>query len=509
MQIAIRVDASLHIGSGHVMRCLVLAKALSERGHQLQFLCRPQQGDLIDFIQHNGFAVSQLNPPKAWRTPKGSADYEAWLQVPWQQDAEEVVARCESVRLMIVDHYGINADWERYVKANLACQLLVIDDLVRPHHADVILDQTLGRQPQAYQQVLSNQPHLLMGCDYALLSPSFAENRKTVFAHKTLSTPHHVLITMGAVDQPNATLQVLKAFAKFTKDKPVVTVLLKPSAPHYQSVATFCQQQADWVTHHDFIEDMATLMLTQDVAIGAPGTTSWERACLGLPSIIVPIADNQQTMSEQLVKVGAAVCVELAAIAQHLLPAYQQVLEHWDDLRAVNLTLCDGLGATRALHYIEQLMTYNNAPVLLRYATSADIKLVFDWQQLPETRQYALNTASPNWQEHYAWMQKQLTHHNNFFYIITRSKGGEACGVVRLAQERGDYLLSIYLDPRQTRKGYAKAALKVIDQLHPDITIHATVLPANKASQALFTAANYHQSNDHSFIRLPHSQRLI
>jgi len=508
MQIAIRVDASLHIGSGHVMRCLVLAKALSERGHQLQFLCRPHQGDLIDFIQHNGFAVSQLKAPKAWQTPKNSADYEAWLQVPWQQDAEEVVARCESVRLMIVDHYGINASWENDVKAKLHCQLLAIDDLVRPHHADVILDQTLNRKPQAYQQRLSHKAHLLMGCDYALLAASFAESRKTALAHKTLAAPHRILITMGAVDQPNATLQVLTALARITTDKPTVTVLLKPSAPHYQSVSAFCQQQEDWVTHHDFVEEMAALMLTQDIVIGAPGTTSWERACLGVPSIIVPIAENQRTISEQLVKAGAVVCVELASIEQKLLPAYQQVIEHWADLRTVNLTLCDGAGAKRVVHYLEQLLMQSNSPVLLRQASTADIKLVFDWQQLPETRQYALNKAIPTWEEHNTWMQRQLRYDHSFFYMITLVEEGEAIGVIRLAQESEGYLLSIYLDPQQTGKGYAKAALKMIDQLHPNMTIHATVLPENKASQALFNAAQYRKVNANSFVRLPCSQRL-
>ena len=510
MNIAIRVDASIYIGSGHVMRCLVLAEALAKQGHQLTFFCRPQQGDLIDFILNKGFAVTRLNQATTEKIPQHSADYQAWLQVPWQQDADDVIAQCDTIDLMIVDHYGINAPWEDHVKTQLSCLVFVIDDLVRTHNADAILDQTLHRQAQAYQSCHHNTP-LLMGGDYALLNPVFLHARKKALqaAASPLPSPINLLITMGAVDQPNATLHVLNALAKITHERPIVTVLLNHSAPHYQCVVDFCQQHRDWVSHHPFVENMAELMLTQHLVIGAPGTTAWERACLGLPSIIVPIAENQLTMSTQLAKAGAAISVELSAISSTLLTAYYSLLEHWQSMRTINFALCDGLGVRRVAHYIEQLLMRSSPQVLLRNATVADIKQVYDWQLQPSTRQYALTPSVPTWSAHQTWMKTQLSTLSNPFYIITLAETGEAIGVVRLAAQNAVYLISIYLGHQHIGKGYAKAALACIDALHPTWTIKATVLVENTASHALFSAANYHQTRSDTFIRFPLSQRLV
>ena len=150
MKIVFRADSSIYIGSGHIMRCLVLASMLREHGHQVSFACRPQKGDLLDFVRNKGFEVKELIVPSEWSTPKSSADYEAWLQVPWNVDVDSFVSKFDSVDLVIVDHYGINAEWEKHCKTQLQCKLFVIDDLLRPHNADMILDQTLSRTPSEY-----------------------------------------------------------------------------------------------------------------------------------------------------------------------------------------------------------------------------------------------------------------------------------------------------------------------------------------------------------------------
>ena len=97
MNIVIRSDASLHIGSGHIMRCLVLAEKLKTQGHLVSFASRPQQGDLIQFVEKKGFHVYLLNKPKQWKTPKNSSDYAASLQVSWQDDAQSFIQQIEDV----------------------------------------------------------------------------------------------------------------------------------------------------------------------------------------------------------------------------------------------------------------------------------------------------------------------------------------------------------------------------------------------------------------------------
>lgn len=526
MNIVIRTDASVHIGSGHVMRCLVLAQGLTTQGHQVSFVCRPQAGDLIEFIGHKGFTVQLLAPPQTWLEPQHSADYVAWLQVPWQQDAQDLLTLVAAADLVIVDHYGLNRDWQRDIKQALDCNIMVIDDLVRDHHADLILDQTLLRRADEYQsqyQPSHAETKILTGCEFALLNPLFSDCREPALENDKLSSRPQLLLSMGGIDQPNATLLVLAALAaESALTRPRVTVLLGPRAPHYQQVKAFCVQHDDWIEHVDFVDNMAELMLQHQVAIGAPGTTSWERACLGIPSIIIPLAENQQTISRNLVAVAAAYKIELDDIVDELMPTYKRLLKNWSALRNNNLKLCDGLGLNRVLLAIESLDKTD--PFQLRRAKQADIQRVFDWQCHPSTRQYALNNQVPIWSEHKTWMTNKLCQYQDYFYIIsiadtagrtkTADTGGAAShqlhehdisvGVVRLDRlTTAEYLLSIFIDPAYYGQGIATRALAYLDDLHPHITIHARVLTANLASQQLFTQSHYQRVTVETFIRDP------
>ncbi|XNH22170.1 UDP-2,4-diacetamido-2,4,6-trideoxy-beta-L-altropyranose hydrolase [Vibrio cyclitrophicus] len=289
MKIVFRADSSIHIGSGHIMRCLVLASMLKEHGHHVSFACRPQQGDLLDFVRNKGFEVKELIVPSEWSTPKSSADYEAWLQVPWKVDVDSFVSIFASVDLVVVDHYGINAEWEERCKTQLQCKVFAIDDLLRPHNADMILDQTLSRTPSEYDSP-ELETTVLTGCDFALLNPNFVKYRQQAIQSSLHKSKPRVLVSMGGIDQPNATLQVLHELLAISDDRPLVTVLLSPKAPNYGSVKEFCSENDDWVRHLDFVDNMAELMLQHDIAIGAPGTTSWERACLGSTEHYCPIS---------------------------------------------------------------------------------------------------------------------------------------------------------------------------------------------------------------------------
>lgn len=503
MNIVIRADASIYIGSGHIMRCLVLAQALKEAGHSISFASRPQPGDLIEFVRNKGFVVKELITPDEWLIQQNSADYAAWLQVPWQADAASLIELVDNVDLLIVDHYGLNAEWEFFCKTRLVCKLFAIDDLLRQHNAEVVLDQTLSRTPSDYHQ-LNPTGLVLTGCNFALLNPHFVECREKALLTSFSPVQPKLLVTMGGIDQPNATLQTLEALSVIADNRPFVTVLLSPKAPHYDSVKQFCTEHASWITHIDFVDNMAELMLKHQAAIGAPGTTSWERACLGLPSIIIPLAENQKAISEQLVEVEAAIKVNLPDISSTLLTAYQSMIERWHDMHLTNLSVCDGLGLFRVTHCINQLSAKSNNAIVLRGATQSDIKQVYDWQLLPETRKYALTQGGPTWEGHQNWMKAKLAKVTDYFYVIESLAVDHNIGVVRLdKQSDGQYLISIFIDPNYFGQGYAKQALAYVDLLHPNMTIQATVLAENSASQRLFAAANYQKISVESFLRSP------
>ena len=505
MNILFRADASIHIGSGHVMRCLVLAKILSNRGHKVTFATRPQKGDFVDYIQQQNIQIIELLRASESTSPQNENDYTAWLKLTWLEDANDFIQKAGEVDLVIVDHYGINKEWEKHVSQSLNCKIFVIDDLVREHCANLILDQTFGRQEQEYITA-NKETRILTGSQYSLLAPQYSELRKQTEQKKSKSTDCKVLVTMGAIDTPNVTLKVLQALSIIENIN--VTVLLSPRAPHYESVSLFCTNIPS-ITHIDFSEDVATLMLEHDVAIGAPGSTSWERACLGLPSIIIPIADNQIDIAENIANAGAAIKLAIEDIEVEFKNTFKLLIDKWLEYRVANLKITDGLGVYRIAYEIEQFSPENSSNIYAscRLADKNDIEQVYKWQTLPETRRYALNKAVPKFKEHTEWMLKKLEILSDYFYIIEikkRNTGKLPAGVVRLDKiSTNEYLISIFIDPDFYGQRIAQQALTYIDTVHSNITINATILNENTASQKLFKRANYKKISDQKYQRSP------
>ncbi|MDD1782454.1 UDP-2,4-diacetamido-2,4,6-trideoxy-beta-L-altropyranose hydrolase [Enterovibrio sp. ZSDZ35] len=498
MKVIFRVDASLLIGSGHVMRCLVLAEALRKKGHQVEFACSPLKGDMRTFIRERGFNVITLAAPQRVIEPQHDADYEAWLQKSVTEDAQDFLAAVNTADLVVTDHYAIDAEWQEKILAVVDCCLLAVDDLGRCHRADLVLDQTLGRSEVEYA---SSNTKVLVGTEYALLRMDFSNKREAAISRQLSDGPLRVLVSMGGIDAPNATLKVLKNLCCHVNAD--ITVLLSPRAPHFQQVNEWCFTQPN-VRHQEFVSDMASLMLEHDIAIGAPGTTSWERACLGLPNIIVPLAENQQLICKQLVKHDAAVCVDIKDITSTLHGTYMRVIERWSQFKEANLALCDGRGVRRVVIEMEQLASKKRDGVFLQYASQEDIALIYEWQSHPDTRKYALTPNVPKWNEHQNWMSKKLQSTSDYFYMVINREDRSKVGAVRLDRlGAGHYLLSIFVDPNSYGRGIAFQALNAIDDIHPDVTLHATVLKANVASQRLFQKARYQQVDEESYIRQP------
>ncbi|MBB1320164.1 UDP-2,4-diacetamido-2,4,6-trideoxy-beta-L-altropyranose hydrolase [Shewanella sp. SR43-8] len=507
MNIVIRADASIFIGSGHIMRCLVLAEGLKQQNYNVIFACRRQPGDLVDLIRKRGFKVHELSQPKYWMTPVNDHDYSSWLQVTWQQDADSLLSKLNHVDLLIVDHYGLNFEWEKYLKVALKCHLFVIDDLVREHYCDLLLDQTLSRTSTEYTQKGSVN-NVLAGCDYALLSSGFSVVRGEILSSSLASiNPVSVklLLSMGAIDLPNATMSVLESFSKcIANERPKITVLLGSNAPEYKQVKDFCLNNLDWITHIDYVDNMPRLMTQFDIAVGAAGITSWERACLGLPCIVIPLAENQRSVCKKLVAQQAVIKIELDEISNQLIERYTYLVKNLPAYRLRNLILCDGLGLKRVVMELTRLLDGKSNCISLRKACVEDIHLVYGWQCMETTRLYALNTIKPSFEQHQRWMLNKLSSVHDYFYILMDREQNINIGVVRLDRiNKAEYVISIFIDSAHFGKRYASQALAIIDIIHGDSTIHATVLSNNKVSHKLFTSAGYHPLSAETYIREP------
>lgn len=320
MDVVFRTDASLQIGTGHVMRCLSLADAMRTRGALCRFICRAQIGHLEEVIRSRGYGVSLL-PFRPGReglglVNDGSTPYAHWLGASWQDDSTQTLAalaETSSCDWLVVDHYALDSNWERRVGG--ACRrLMVIDDLAdRPHDCDLLVDQNLGRIAADYIDYVPAKCKILAGSQYALLRPEFSRLRaQSLRRRDSVFEVRHLLISLGGVDKDNATGDVLAALQP--SDLPAncrITVVMGPNAPWLESV----KKQAalmPWLTRVLVnVQNMAQLMLESDLAIGAAGTTSWERCCMGLPSIVLSLADNQSAIAARLSEAGAALTISV------------------------------------------------------------------------------------------------------------------------------------------------------------------------------------------------------
>jgi UDP-2,4-diacetamido-2,4,6-trideoxy-beta-L-altropyranose hydrolase len=314
MYIVFRTDASIQIGTGHVMRCLTLAQALRECGARCSFICRAHTGNLIDLIRQRGFMVHELRCDHGWATQENTPPHAGWLGADWQADAEQskVIARKTAIDWLIVDHYALDRRWELAMRAN--CRyIMAIDDLAdRTHDCDLLLDQNLGRKSEDYRSLIDSKVKSLIGPNYALLRPEFSALRaKSLHRRQNKPPLRNLIVSMGGVDKDNFTGRVLAGLQACTLPADLrVKVVLGPLAPWLKQV----QAQATLITCKTDVlvgvKDMAHLMAESDLAIGAAGGTAWERCSLGLPSLVLVQAQNQLLGALALQNAGAAVVME-------------------------------------------------------------------------------------------------------------------------------------------------------------------------------------------------------
>jgi UDP-2,4-diacetamido-2,4,6-trideoxy-beta-L-altropyranose hydrolase len=360
MNIVFRTDASMQIGTGHVMRCLTLADALKAKGAICKFICRDHPGNLISRIRLHGFEVFVLSSVGEILvadvfTSANKSSYSAWLGVNWYTDAyqSKVGAGETAVDWVIIDHYALDARWEQALRP-LCRKIMVIDDLAdRLHDCDILLDQNLGRHEEDYQHLVPATCANLLGPEYSLLRPEFAALRNFSLLRRLNPQVNHMLITMGGVDQLNVTGQVLEALKDCELLAHVcITVVLGTHAPWLDQVRLIAKHMPQPTEVLVDVSNMAQLMVYSDFAIGAAGSTSWERCCLGLPSLICIQAANQQQISDALVLSGAAKTFDFSANRQGILEKIIDVVSNRCNLRKMSTSaevLTDGNGVERVI----------------------------------------------------------------------------------------------------------------------------------------------------------------
>jgi UDP-2,4-diacetamido-2,4,6-trideoxy-beta-L-altropyranose hydrolase len=349
MNIIFRVDASLQMGTGHVMRCLTLAQVLKDNGANVKFICRKHEGNLIDKICLNGFVVYELELYGETEVDNKLA-HSHWLGATQQKDADNCIDTFKSKKIdwLIVDHYALDQRWQKRLKPHYE-KLMVIDDLAdRKHQCDILLDQTFGRQQEDYLTLTPKDCKLLLGSQYALLRPEFSEWRPYSVERRSHSEFKQLLINMGGVDVGNVTGKVLDELKLCNLPNDIsITVVMGSSAPHLESVKSKAITLPYKTEVKVDVGNMAEIMANSDIAIGAAGSTTWERCCLGLPTIQIVIAKNQLFSAETLA------CYNIVKLAKEIKETTCLLKDSpkWmKDISDSALEICDGMGGYKVFN---------------------------------------------------------------------------------------------------------------------------------------------------------------
>ena len=520
--VVFRCDASTQIGSGHVMRCRTLARALKSRGAETVFLCRRQPGDLVESLIKE-FRVLELRhnsevyykPYELAEKPKGRLLYVNWLGCTEEKDFMDslealISANLLKVSWLVVDHYGLGATWHKGMREGLEIAsgtksaILVIDDLAdRAYQAEILIDPNKSDSevvdPYLDSQLVPKSCTTLLGPPYALLDPLYAKFQPSLPCR---SKPARCLIFFGGGDSDKFTAIALNALCHPKLQHLAVDVVIGSASTNLDDIKNLVRQRSNTFLHTG-LRTLAGLIARADIALGAAGTASWERACLGLPSIVIPMADNQDQNANALEAAGVAIKLNLRSSVDPVNTLQKTVISIVDDPSTMYLMshacahLGDGRGVNRAV-----LAMLGPAPGLcLRPADAFDSWLYLWWANDTHVRSQSFNIKSIERSQHREWFDIRISSPLALLRVL---EDGEGLPIGQIRFERSDVNenlteVSFSLDRLARGQGLASKLLTLgLAELArcwgPSCQVYGNVQPSNTASCRAFQRAGFNET---------------
>jgi UDP-2,4-diacetamido-2,4,6-trideoxy-beta-L-altropyranose hydrolase len=330
-QAVIRCDGGPKIGLGHVSRCLALAESLATSDWRCRFAMSSDTQD-SGMVSSAGFEILMLD---RWDDAAGLSS--------------AVAGRAD---LLVIDHYGLDEDYEQSCRGFADALLAFDDEPMRSHRCDLLVNSAASRAATAYRGLVTKHGRLLLGPDFICLRSSFAAARaRALLRRQEEREVSRVYVSFGAVDSIGLCNVALAALAKI--DRPLnIDVAIGGAAPHLDVIREIGSMLPHTVTVHVDSMNMADLLCAADLALGAAGVNAWERCVLGVPSVLVAVAGNQTGTYADMTEAGAALGIGDAGddVSSRLDEAMRTLMES-DYLRAdmsrKAAALCDGIGAQR------------------------------------------------------------------------------------------------------------------------------------------------------------------
>lgn len=487
MRVLIRADASPTIGSGHIARCLTLARVLRGQGSHVAFACRCLPGHRLAALRAEGFETFALPERYAAEDPQQAIE----SMLPWQADIDALAAVLEGhaeFDWVIVDHYGLDHQWQTAAR-QWAPRIAAVDDLAtRRYSVDLLLNQNLSGLHENYRPLLPAGCRTLLGPRYAMLREEFR-----CPAIEIKPTARRVLVNFGGFDAARQTHHAMLALADFPELQ--VDFVAGADNPAWAQMQALSETRPNWRLH-SFVSDFYQRMTEADLFIGAGGGTSWERAAMGLPTICIAVSNNQQANGEVMAAAGAHVFMgarEQVSVEQ-LRDAIGFVTGNRylrQSLAERSRRLVDGRGAERVA------VALAGAVLKVRAATLDDAQLLFDGRNAETVRRWSLDSGVIDWPQHLNWLTASLRNPQRLLLIAEADDG--AVGVVRYDLCGFEAEVSIYLLEGRMGLGWGRALLahgEAFVATHwPQLqVITAQVLPDNRPSLNVFRDAGFTQS---------------
>jgi UDP-2,4-diacetamido-2,4,6-trideoxy-beta-L-altropyranose hydrolase len=489
-RIAFRTDASKLIGTGHFMRCITLADALKKSGAQIRFISRNLPVHLRDVLAAKDMELASLPSDETLSFP-GDLAHASWLRTSQAEDAQATVQALsgQSWDWLVVDHYALDARWESALRGT-AKKIMVIDDIAdRQHDCDVLLDQNYYAEMQTrYSGKVPSHCELLLGPRYALLRDEFRKFREQIMPRT--GVVNRILVFFGGVDADNYTGQAIEALSVIDIRGIHVDVVVGAQHPCCEQIKTACVQHG-FVCHVQ-TNKMAELMAAADLAIGAGGSATWERCCLGLPSLVFCTADNQQKQLADAAREGLLYAPEVSADLSRTIQRHVCALIENANLREFISRNC--MQAVNGRGVLRVITSLGMGGIKIRMARADDSEKLFRVRNHPSIRAVSRNANVIDWQDHQSWFASVLNNPEKMLLIGQDSES--SVGVVRFDKLNDEAEISIYVIPGGASSGLGQCLLQSAEQWlianHPEIRkICAQVLGANEPSQRLFSGAGY------------------
>ena len=516
VDVLFRCDASISIGTGHLLRCKSLANLLIRRGCRVVFFCRDHNDSLHSELLSGEFEYINLPLRTLSIAESSSSLYSQWLGCSQRQDfidCKEAIGQLHGFHpsLVVCDHYGLDLVWEALIHESYDSKVLAIDDLAnRRHSAYWLLDSTRIKcwLDSSYGDSTSN---LLLGPWFSFQTPDYLPFRQELRVRREVK---YILVFFGGADQSNWTLAALKVLSQPQFSHLVVDVVLGANAPHLESIAQFVSTFNSW-TLHIGIPSLAFLVSKADLALGAGGVHSWERVCLGLPAVAMSVADNQNELLSGLSEAGALELIH-ASTYDDAIDLFSTALSNLlaspnkvSSMSQISQTLVDGFGINRV---VATLLGFSGS-FSLRHANLLDLGLYFWWVNDPTVRKSSLISDYVEFDDHFQWFSSKLRSKLALMFVMC-CDDGLPVGQIRFEKHVGSnrVLVSLSLDRIARRKGLASVLLemgisKLTEIWGSGIELLAHVKSDNLSSSNVFLSAGFsmvtsHFENVYSYTKL-------